>query len=62
MAYQYIGSSFEDFLEREGLLEECKEAAAKRVLVWQLEKEMQKQHLNKEEFTQKTSRTAVIGF
>ena len=44
MANQHIGSSFDDFLTEEGLLEECKEKAIKRVLVWQLKKEMQKQY------------------
>lgn len=40
--HKHVGSSFDSFLEEEGILEECKEEAAKRVLVWQLEKEMQK--------------------
>ena len=47
MANQHMGSSFDSFLE-EGILEECKEESAKKILVWQLEKEMQKQHLTKE--------------
>ena len=58
---KHIGSSFDDFLEEEGILEECKEEAAKRVLVWQLEQEMKKQHLTKEEIAKRmhTSRAAV---
>jgi antitoxin HicB len=44
---KHVGSSFDSFLEEKGVLEECKEEAAKRVRVWQLEKEMQKQHLTK---------------
>lgn len=32
--HKYIGSSFDDFLEEEGFLEECKEEATKRVFVW----------------------------
>ncbi len=61
MKKNYIGSSFDDFLEEEGILEECKDEAAKRVLVWQLEKEMKKQHLTKEEVARRmhTSRAAV---
>lgn len=35
--HKHIGSSFDDFLEEEGLLVEFKEEAAKRVIVWQLE-------------------------
>lgn len=49
MNKKHIGSSFDDFLEEEGILEECKEEAAKRVLVWQLQQEMEKQNLTKEE-------------
>jgi len=61
MKKKHIGSSFDDFLEEEGLLEECKEEAAKRVLVWQLEREMKKQSLTKEQVAKRmhTSRAAV---
>lgn len=61
MKNKHIGSSFDDFLEEEGILEECKEEAAKRVLVWQLEQEMKKQNLTKEEVAKRmhTSRAAV---
>lgn len=59
--HKHIGSSLDDFLEKEGILEECKEEAAKRVLVWQLEQEMRKLHLTKDEFAKMmhTSRAAV---
>jgi antitoxin HicB len=58
---KHIGSSFDDFLEEEGILEESKDEASKRVMVWQLEKEMKKQHLTKEEFAKRmhTSRAAA---
>lgn len=58
---KHIGSDFDDFLEEEGLLEEVETVAAKRVFVFQLEKELQKQKVNKEELAQKmgTSRSAV---
>lgn len=57
----YIGSNFDDFLQEEGILEECKAEAAKRILVWQLQQEMKKQHLTKEEFAKRmhTSRAAA---
>jgi antitoxin HicB len=59
--HDYIGSDFDDFLKEEGIYEECKSEAAKRVFVWQLEREMQKQHMSKEDLAQKmgTSRSAV---
>lgn len=58
---KHLGSSFDDFLEEEGILKECKEEAAKRIVVWQLEQEIQKQHLTKDEFAKRmhTSRAAA---
>ncbi|NGX59094.1 MAG: hypothetical protein KR126chlam3_00238 [Chlamydiae bacterium] len=58
---KYIGSKFDDFLEEEGLLEEAESIAAKRVFVFQLEKEMKKQKVDKSTFAQRlqTSRSAV---
>jgi hypothetical protein len=43
--HKHIGSSFESFLEEEGILEDSKQEAAKRVVAWQLEEELRKQHL-----------------
>lgn len=61
MKKKHIGSNFDDFLEEEDILEECKDEAAKRVLVWQLEEEMKKQNITKEEVAKRmhTSRAAV---
>lgn len=61
MKKKHVGSNFDSFLEEEGILDECKEEAAKRVLVWQLEQEMKKQNLTKEEVAKRmhTSRAAV---
>lgn len=39
---EYMGSSFDDFLGEDGLLEECEAVAIKRVLAWQLQEEMKK--------------------
>ena len=36
----HIGSSFESFLEEEGILEDCTAVAVKRVLARQIEREM----------------------
>lgn len=38
----HIGSSFDDFLEEEGILQECELTAIKRVIAWQVEQAMQK--------------------
>jgi len=37
------GSTFDSFLEEEGILEEVEAAAIKRVAAWQLEQAMRKQ-------------------
>jgi hypothetical protein len=44
----HTGSSFDDFLKEDGLLEKCTAVALKRVLAWQLVQEMKRLHLTKE--------------
>jgi len=41
------GSSLDDFLEEEGLLEEATAKAVKKTLAWQLAKAMKEQHVTK---------------
>ncbi|SCA62931.1 Uncharacterized protein SCG7109_AF_00130 [Chlamydiales bacterium SCGC AG-110-M15] len=55
------GSNFDDFLEEEGLLEECDAVAAKRVFVYKLEQELKKNKMNKSDLARRmnTSRSAV---
>lgn len=55
------GSSFESFLEEEGILEEVDEAAVKRVLAWQIAREMTARGINKSSLARRmeTSRTQV---
>lgn len=43
----HIGSSFDDFLAEEGLLEECETGALKEVLALQIEAAMREHGLNK---------------
>lgn len=50
MQKKHIGSKFDDFLAEEGLLEEAESVATKRVFVFQIEKEMKKQKIDKSEF------------
>ncbi|MDD3461587.1 MAG: XRE family transcriptional regulator [Mesotoga sp.] len=56
-----LGSSFDSFLEEEGIYEEVTLAAAKRVLAMQIQREMQKQDLSKAAMAHKmhTSRSAL---
>lgn len=44
---EHVGSSFEDFLQEEGLLEEATAVAIKRVLAWQIAEAMKAQNLTK---------------
>jgi DNA-binding phage protein len=56
-----IGSDFDDFLAREGLLEETSAIAMKRVIAWQLGEAMKRQGLSKAAMAARmgTSRTQV---
>ena len=61
MKKKNIGSSFDDFLRREGTYEEVTAAAVKRVLARQLEEAMAELELTKTEMARrmKTSRAAL---
>ena len=49
----YVGSSFDDFLEEEGIATEVKNEAIKRLISYNLLEEMQKQNINKTEMAKK---------
>jgi hypothetical protein len=55
------GSSFDSFLEEEGILEEVDAVAVKRVIAWQLQQEMKAQHITKKAMAERlhTSRTQI---
>lgn len=55
------GSSFESFLEEEGILEEVDEAAVKRVIAWQVSQAMTAQKIDKSKLARRmdTSRVQV---
>jgi antitoxin HicB len=56
-----IGSSFNDFMAEEGILEEATAIAIKRVIAWQLEEAMKSRDLSKTAMAKKmhTSRVAL---
>ena len=58
---RHIGSSFDDFLQEEGLLAEAEATAVKRVIAYQIEKEMAERHLSKSALAgmMKTSRSSL---
>lgn len=47
MNNKHLGSDFDDFLQDEGLLAEAEATAIKRVLAYQIQKEMEERHLTK---------------
>jgi len=61
MKNKHIGSNFDDFLQTEGLLAEADATALKRVLVFQIEKEMEERNLTKISFADQmhTSRSSL---
>ena len=58
---QHVGSSFDDFLQEEGLLEEATAVAIKRVRAWQIAEAMKAQKLTKTAMATKmhTSRASL---
>ena len=58
--HKNLGGSFNDFLEAEGILEECTETAIKRVLAWQIEQEMKKNNLSKSAMARKMKTSSWI--
>lgn len=61
MDNKHIGSDFTDFLKQEGIFEETRDIAVKRVLVYQLQEEMRAQKITKTRLAElmRTSRAVV---
>jgi TPP-dependent pyruvate/acetoin dehydrogenase alpha subunit len=61
---QHVGSSLEDFLKEEGILEDARAAAIKEAVAYQIQKAMEKQKISKVEMARrmKTSRAALDRF
>lgn len=58
---QHIGSNFDDFLQEEGLLAEAEASAVKRVIAYQIEKEMAERQISKSALARvmRTSRSSL---
>jgi predicted XRE-type DNA-binding protein len=58
---QHIGSDFDDFLQEEGLLAEAEATAVKRVIAYQIEKEMTERQISKSALARvmRTSRSSL---
>ena len=61
MKNKHIGSSFDDFLEEEGLLAEAEALAVKRAIAFQIDQLMEEHELSKTAMAKKmqTSRSAL---
>ena len=61
MSKRHLGSSIDDFLKEEGILEEAQTQAVKEVVAWQLATAMKEQKISKNKMATllKTSRTQV---
>jgi antitoxin HicB len=60
----HFGSSFEDFLQEEGIADEVNAAAIKHVLAWQIEQAMKEQGISKNQMAKRmhTSRAYLDRF
>ena len=47
MKQEHIGSNFDDFLKQDNLLAECEAGALKRVVAWQIEREMKRRKISR---------------
>jgi antitoxin HicB len=63
-ANPHIGSTFESFLEEEGIADEVNAAAIKHVLAWQIEQAMKEQGISKNQMAKRmrTSRAYLDRF
>ncbi len=61
MEGKHIGSSFDSFLQEEGLMAEAEATALKRVLAYQIKQEMELQNISKTALAKmmRTSRSSV---
>nr|MDA3823976.1 helix-turn-helix transcriptional regulator [Bacteroidales bacterium] len=61
MKNKHVGSDFDDFLQEEGLLAQAEATAIKRVLAFQIQKEMEERKLSKSALAQlmNTSRSSL---
>ena len=56
-----VGSDLDDLLKQEGLLAECETTALKRVVAWQIEREMKRRRISRSKLAtrMKTSRAKL---
>ena len=62
--HRHVGSSLEDFLKEEGILEETRSIAIKETIAFQIQKAMEKEKISKVEMARRmnTSRASLDRF
>ncbi len=58
---KHVGSSVDDFLKEEGIYDETRSVAIKRVIAWQIQQAMKQKKISKRQMAErmKTSRTQI---
>jgi len=61
MAKRHIGSNFDEFLRKDGLLDDAESVAVKRVIAFEIAREMERANISQAELARRmhTSRSAV---
>jgi len=59
MKREHIGSDLDGFLKRDGLLAECEAGALKRVVTWQLQREMKRRRISRAELASRMKTNAA---
>jgi DNA-binding Xre family transcriptional regulator len=61
MNKDHSGSDFDNFLRQDGLLAECEAGALKRVVAWQIEREMRRRRISRAKLASrmKTSKSTL---
>ena len=61
MDKKHIGGDFDDFLREEGIFDDAEAVATKRVIAYQIAREMERAHISQSELARrmKTSRSSV---
>jgi len=57
---RHIGSSLDEFLKEEGILEETRAAAAKEAIAWQVQKAMKRAKINKVQMARRMTRVVRL--
>jgi antitoxin HicB len=58
---KHVGSSVDDFLKEDGIFDEARSVAIKRVIAWQIQQAMKQMKISKRQMAErmKTSRTQI---